>query len=67
MPTTQDLLPYIGKRVLYGNKTYEPLKFIVTILDGRQTYGRLEFLIEPESGTGQKWIDVNNCSNITEE
>jgi len=52
MKTQNDLNEYIGK-----TGTYETGGLVVNvkILDARNTFGRVDLLITPVSGLGQKW------------
>lgn len=43
----------VGRKAFYS---VGPLVFRVVIRDVRSAFGRTDCLIEPECGTGQKWI-----------
>jgi hypothetical protein len=48
-----------------GTKTtlhIEKLQIQVTILDGRQTFGRTEYLVSPLSGTGEQWVTTDRLT-----
>lgn len=51
--TTSDAKSYTGRRALC---TLEGLQVPVLILDGRSHFGRVDFLVEPIGGTGEKWV-----------
>lgn len=36
-----------------------PLNIRVTVEDARESYGRLQYLIQPVAGRGQTWIDAS--------
>lgn len=53
-----DYAPYIGK---IARLHYHPvMPFDVKILDVKQSYGNIRFLVEPVSGSGQAWVQDNN-------
>lgn len=53
-----DYAKYIGK---IAKLSYHPaLVFDVKILDVKQSYGNIRFLVEPVSGSGSAWVQDNN-------
>ncbi len=53
-----DFAPYIGK---VARLSYHPiLCFDVRIIDVKQSYGNIRFLVEPVSGCGSAWVQDNN-------
>lgn len=62
--TTRDLTEYKGKKAQYN--PVNNLVFTVKIVDSKFAYGHTRFLIEPVSGTGQKWVD-SNAVNLGKE
>ena len=59
--TTMELADYIGRTA-----TYRPIRstldVTVEILDARQSYGRVEFLIRPTTGSGESWIRLESLT-----
>jgi hypothetical protein len=55
--TTQELAALAGQ---YGDWTIGPvgglIKVRVKIVDARQVYGRLEYLVTPLKGSGEAWV-----------
>ena len=49
-----NLSDYKGRNAVI---TLDSLAFDVEIKDARIRYGRLDFLVEPQSGKGQKWVE----------
>lgn len=50
------------KRLYPGNKgtvEFDGLTFVVVIKDARKRFGHLDFLVTPEHGTGERWIQSN--------
>lgn len=45
----------IGKGALY-TPTDSGLRFAVRIEDVRSSYGRIDYLVRPEIGTGEAWV-----------
>jgi hypothetical protein len=45
----------------------EGLKVSVAILDTKQAFGRLDILISPVSGSGQKWISSERLEETNNE
>jgi len=44
----------------------DPLKFRVRVTDAKQSYGRLEVLIEPIDGQGQQWVTAKRLAFLDE-
>ena len=55
MTQANELAADIGKtgRVHDG----DGLTFEVKIIDAKQSYGRLRYLVTPISGTGERWVE----------
>jgi hypothetical protein len=54
----------IGKTAMFSNLR---MKFPVRILDTKKAFGRIDALIEPIGGQGQKWIDASQLTMIEED
>jgi hypothetical protein len=52
--SVKDLAKAIGRTGLYHVGT---LKFDVKVMDVRQVFGRIDFLVTPEHGNGQQWVE----------
>lgn len=54
---------YIGKTALFRVRLAGVgLSFQVKILDVKQAYGNIRFLIEPVAGSGSAWIQDGNLT-----
>lgn len=52
----KQMAEYIGSKASWK---VQGIKVEVRIKDMRANYGRVDALIEPVSGEGQKWVDVS--------
>jgi hypothetical protein len=50
---TAELNSYIGKR---GILDMGAIKINIKIIDARSSFGRIDFYISPESGSGAQWV-----------
>ena len=57
----KDLMQKIGKAATYH---VDALRVFVKIIDVRQSYGRIDYCITPESGDGIKWVNSTSVSEI---
>lgn len=67
--STQDIIKLVGHQT--GNKDYALLKIdgfqvVVTILDARAVFGRVDCLVTPAQGAGQMWVALNRLSEVKE-
>lgn len=51
--TARELAEMVGKA---GTYSVNSLKIDVVVLDAKQVYGRVDFLIEPKAGSGRIWV-----------
>jgi hypothetical protein len=54
MKTLNEMKQHVGKQGLIRQSN---ILFAVTVLDVRQVYGRLQYLVKPVSGEGMSWIN----------
>lgn len=48
----------IGERVMFMGD--EAMVFLVRVVDVKQAYGSTRFLVTPEAGAGERWVDAQN-------
>jgi hypothetical protein len=48
-----------GRRAMYQ---INGMQFAVTILDARKVYGRVDALIQPVDGVGEKWVAADQLT-----
>lgn len=65
MPTNRatELRSYIGRQGLFG--VYGPgggIDFGVEVIDARNRFGNLDFLIRPTTGEGSLWVSSSRVS-----
>ena len=53
MPSATELASYIGR---VGMIDRLGLGFKVTVLDARQSYGNVQYLVTPVAGSGKNWV-----------
>lgn len=51
----------IGQTVLYRANG---LAFEVTVLDVRTVWSRVDLLVQPVAGTGEKWVSFDSCAPV---
>lgn len=55
-PTHQEVQSYIGR---FGRVVFEDeLSIPVEVIDARSSFGRVDILIRPTFGDGQRWIQA---------
>lgn len=57
--TPINLADYKGRR---ASMAIDSLAFEVEIKDARIRFGRLDFLVSPQSGNGQKWVEQHKVA-----
>lgn len=62
--TVQQLMQHVGTRVLFREQS--GLLFEVTVKDARPSYGRVNLLIEPVAGSGERWVAESSITPIAE-
>lgn len=53
--TSNQLAQAVGRTAVL--KTPQAVRFLVTILDARVSYGRTQYQITPQAGDGSAWVD----------
>lgn len=44
----------------FGLYVHQGMKWPVKLIDARKVYGRVDVLITPVNGSGQKWVERNS-------
>ena len=58
--SARDLARFIGQT---GTVTFElSITVPVRVLDARQVWNRVDFLVEPVHGTGQRWVSAERVT-----
>ncbi|MCH8823334.1 MAG: hypothetical protein IH984_07485 [Planctomycetes bacterium] len=60
--TTNSLMLSIG---CIGDLRLSPLYVQVKIIDSRKVFNRIDFLVIPIAGSGEKWVAADSIVNIT--
>lgn len=60
-PTYHDMTPAIGQRV---SVTFEQVRVTCQVLNVRTSYGRIDLLVQPESGSGHQWVGISRLNHI---
>lgn len=59
--TAQEAIKMIGKEAVF---TVDTMHVAVRIVDVRSAYGRIDYRIEPVTGSGYKWVSETTL-NVT--
>jgi hypothetical protein len=59
--TVNDLMRAVGRK---GYLQVHGLEIKVVILDVRQVFSRVDYLVEPEAGLGSSWVAANTIRII---
>lgn len=62
--TAKELQDYVGKTGDWIVNAGAGVSVKVTVMDARQSYGRLDFSVKPVAGTGECWIDSEKVQNL---
>lgn len=60
--THSDWLHLIDKVTEYYPPSSDPMSFQVTIKKTRSRYGRVDVLVKPVNGTGERWVELNTSN-----
>jgi hypothetical protein len=53
--TARELTPAIGQQV---HVAFEQLTVLCTVLDAKNSWGKVRLLVQPVAGRGQQWIEL---------
>lgn len=58
MMNVQELAEWVGRKVMV---TFGDLTFCCIVRDAKTSYGNLRFLVAPECGSGETWVEAKRC------
>lgn len=70
MPHTNAPITALSMQPALGRRIYvrmEDLQVACTVVDVKQSYGRVRILVKPEAGFGQQWVEMPRCSIRADE
>ena len=57
--TVRELMPALGEQVAVR---FEDMIFDCTVLDAKNSWGKVRILVQPIKGTGQQWIELGRLT-----
>lgn len=67
MRTAKELSEPIGKTGTYSMDMANRFCFWVKILDTRERFGDVDYLITPVAGSGERWVDSHKVRDVRQE
>jgi len=64
--TIRELIQRIGSRGLRGRLRFASQSFDVRIIDCREVFGRVDYLVEPIAGNGVRWVAADSVDPMPE-
>lgn len=65
-PTAAELAEYLKRRAMWSTLNGD-VKVVVTVVDARHMFGRLELKVSPVGGSGETWANAKNVEILPKE